>query len=150
MPSTYIAVQTDDFDVGAEINALGRDPSVGAITTFTGLVRDLTNNPLKAMTLEHYPGMTERSLEKIAEQAHQRWQLQHIRIIHRVGRLLPCDQIVLVVVSGGHRAESFAACEFIMDYLKKDAPFWKKEQTAQADYWVEQKSSDLAAADRWK
>lgn len=149
MSSTYIAIQAEDFVVGAEIEALGQDPAVGAITTFTGLVRDLTGNPLKEMFLEHYPGMTERSLEKIADRARERWDLQGIRIIHRIGALKPCDQIVLVVVSGGHRAESFAACEFIMDYLKKDAPFWKKERTSSADYWVEQKNSDLDAAKRW-
>ncbi len=147
---TYISVQIEDFDVGAEIKALGTSVDVGAITTFTGLVRDLPGNPLNQMHLEHYPGMTEKCLEGIADQARDRWNLNGIRIIHRVGRLTPCDQIVLVVVSGGHRADSFAACEFIMDYLKKDAPFWKKELTEKDDYWVEQKTSDLEAADRWK
>lgn len=150
MSLTYISVQIDDFDVGAEISAMGRSDEVGAITTFTGLVRDLSNSPLNQMTLEHYPGMTEKSLEKIADQARDRWPLKHIRIIHRVGSLKPCDQIVLVVTSAGHRADSFAACEFIMDYLKKDAPFWKKEQTTDNEYWVEQKDSDLDAAKRWK
>ena len=150
MASTYIQVQTEDFDIAHE-TAVMRDPegNVGAIATFTGLVRDLQDDSLKEMFLEHYPGMTEKSLERIADQARERWELMDIRIIHRVGALHPCDQIVFVAVSSAHRVDSFAACQFIMDYLKKDAPFWKKETTTDKDHWVEQKESDLQAADGW-
>ncbi len=150
MTATYIRVQTEDFDCGRETAEMrNADGSVGAIATFTGLVRDLEGDPLKEMFLEHYPGMTEKSLAKIVDQARGRWQLMDVRIIHRVGVLRPCDQIVFVAVSSAHRVDSFAACQFIMDYLKKDAPFWKKETTAASDQWVEQKESDLKAADSW-
>ena len=155
MASTYIQVQTDDFDIGHE-TALMRDDlgRVGAIATFTGLVRDLHDDTaagdgLQEMFLEHYPGMTEKSLQRIVELARERWELIDVRVIHRVGSLRPCDQIVFVATSSAHRVDSFAACQFIMDYLKKDAPFWKKEKTAKQDHWVEQKGTDLEAADKW-
>lgn len=151
MSQTYIQVQTDDFDIGTETRLMrNAQGEVGALVTFTGLVRDLAQDPLQTMFLEHYPGMTEKCLDNIAAQARQRWSLLDIRIIHRVGRLQKNDQIVFVAVSSAHRVEAFAACEFIMDYLKKDAPFWKKEQCASGEHWVEQKDSDLASADRWQ
>ncbi len=149
--STYIQIQTEDFDISAE-SAKMRDAEgkVGAIATFTGLVRDLEGDALQEMFLEHYPGMTEKSLAAIVDQARERWQLLDVRIIHRVGSLRPRDQIVFVATSSAHRGDSFAACQFIMDYLKKDAPFWKKEKTQQHDHWVEQKDSDLESAERWQ
>lgn len=149
-PRTYIQVQQNSFDVGTEFDRLhDGSGSVGAVVFFTGLVRDLVDDPLKEMVLEHYPGMTEHCLADIAEQARQRWPLNHISIIHRIGSLKPCDLIVYVGVSSAHRTDAFAACEFIMDYLKKDAPFWKKERSQTQDRWVEQKESDLEAAERW-
>ncbi len=148
--STYIQVQQHSFDVGVEFNRLhDQTGEIGAVVFFTGLVRDLAEDPLQEMVLEHYPGMTEHCLADIAEQARQRWPLNHISIIHRVGALKPCDLIVYVGVSSAHRTDAFAACEFIMDYLKKDAPFWKKERSETRDRWVEQKESDLDAAKRW-
>ncbi|MEH6626187.1 MAG: molybdenum cofactor biosynthesis protein MoaE [Motiliproteus sp.] len=151
MASTYIKIQTEDFDISAE-SAEMRDAEgkVGAIATFTGLVRDLEEDSLQEMFLEHYPGMTEKSLAVIVDQARVRWQLLDVRIIHRVGRLRPRDQIVFVATSSAHRGDSFAACQFIMDYLKKDAPFWKKEKTQKHNQWVEQKESDLESAERWQ
>jgi molybdopterin synthase catalytic subunit len=148
-----ISVQEADFDVGAEIDALGagRD-DVGAIASFVGLVRadkSSTADHVQAMTLEHYPGMTEKALEEIVVQARTRWELLGVRVIHRVGRLLPGERIVLVLVSSAHRGESFAACEFIMDFLKTRAPFWKKEDTAQGGRWVDAREADDAAAARW-
>ena len=129
MTNIAIFVQSQDFNLDQVYNQLrSHKPSPGAIVTFTGLVRDFDNNQeVTALELEHYPGMTEKALQKIAEQAAERWALQAITIIHRVGRLYGSDQIVLVAVASGHRKESFLACEFIMDYLKNDAPFWKKE-----------------------
>ena len=138
-----ISVQRDDFDAGTEIRKLAGDGSVGAIASFVGLVRDV------AMTLEHYAGMTEREITKIAHEAATRWNVIDVTVIHRFGELQPADQIVLVVVAAGHRGEAFAACEFIMDYLKTRAPFWKKEHRAGAAEWVEAKASDDAAAERW-
>ncbi|MEH6650640.1 MAG: molybdopterin synthase catalytic subunit MoaE [Motiliproteus sp.] len=149
-PRTHIQVQQHSFNVGAEFDRLNDGSgSVGAVVFFTGLVRDLVDDPLKEMVLEHYPGMTERCLADIVDQARQRWPLNHVSIIHRVGSLKPCDLIVYVGVSSAHRTDAFAACEFIMDYLKKDAPFWKKERSQTQDHWVEQKESDLDAAERW-
>ena len=150
LSATRIAVQIEDFDISLEYQRL-RDAQAacGAIVTFTGLVRDLVDDPLQQMVLEHYPGMTERSLADIVEQARQRWPLYAVTLIHRVGTLRPGDQIVYVGVSSAHRRDAFAASEFIMDYLKKDAPFWKKEQTRSQERWVEQKCSDLDAAKRW-
>lgn len=139
-----ISVQVDDFDVGFEIKNISKNNSIGAVASFIGLVRDV------AMTLEHYPGMTERAIEKIVEQAKTRWQVMDCTVIHRYGALKPNDQIVLVAVASGHRGDAFAACVFIMDYLKTRAPFWKNEQTAQGTRWVEAKTSDDKAADRWE
>ena len=135
-----IAVQAQDFDAGAEMRALSRDPKVGAVASFVGVVREV------GMTLEHYPGMTEKALRKIAEEAKSRWQVLDCTVIHRVGPLEPTDQIVLVAVSSAHRGDAFSACEFIMDYLKTQAPFWKKEATG----WVEARASDDKAAERWR
>lgn len=146
-----VRVQAADFDVGRELEALtaGRK-DVGAVASFVGLVRDANDgNAIRGMTLEHYPGMTEKSLEDICAQAHARWKLISTLVIHRVGPLQPGDRIVLVGVAGAHRGEAFAACEFIMDYLKTRAPFWKKEDTPQGGKWVDARESDDAAADRW-
>ena len=146
-----VRVQTEDFDVGAEIAAMRRDdPTIGAIASFVGLVRDVNDGDrVSEMTLEHYPGMTERALEQIVAQAKQRWNVHQALVVHRVGRLRPLDQIVLVVVAGAHRGEAFAACEFIMDYLKTQAPFWKKERTPDGARWVDARSSDDQAVERW-
>ena len=129
-----VRVQREDFDIGAEIAAFRRaDPGIGAIASFIGLVRDVNDGEAVAgMTLEHYPGMTEKALAGIVAEAKDRWDIIDALVIHRVGELKPLDQIVLVVVTGAHRGEAFAACEFIMDYLKTQAPFWKKEQTRRA------------------
>ena len=139
-----ISVQKEDFDLRTEVKAISANPKIGAVATFTGLVRDV------AMTLEHYPGMTERAIEKIVEEAKGRWQVMDCTVIHRYGALQPNDQIVMVAVASGHRGDAFAACEFIMDYLKTRAPFWKKEQTAEGARWVEAKAVDDKAAERWK
>jgi molybdopterin synthase catalytic subunit len=146
-----VRIQTEDFDAGAEIAALRRgNPAIGAIASFIGLVRDANEGErVSQMTLEHYPGMTEKALEKIVDDAKSRWDIIDVLVIHRVGTLQPCDQIVLVIVSGAHRGEAFAACEFVMDYLKTQAPFWKKEQTPAGSRWVDARSSDDAAAERW-
>jgi len=143
-------VQEEDFDI-TEVNrelCAGRS-DVGAVASFIGLVRDMPQNRLQKMTLEHYPGMTEKSLGKIAETAQQRWKILDVAIIHRVGELKPADQIVLVSVVSAHRKAAFAACEFIMDYLKTDAPFWKKETNEQGENWVEAKASDNEARGKW-
>jgi molybdopterin synthase catalytic subunit len=145
-----IQVQEEDFDI-TEVNrelCAGRS-DVGAVASFIGLVRDMPQNRLQKMTLEHYPGMTEKSLGKIAETAQQRWKILDVAIIHRVGELKPADQIVLVSVISAHRKAAFAACEFIMDYLKTDAPFWKKETNEQGENWVEAKASDNEAREKW-
>ncbi len=146
-----VRVQQADFDIGAEIAALrGADAGIGAIASFIGLVRDVNNGDAVAgMTLEHYPGMTEKALAGIVAEAKKRWDIADALVIHRVGELKPLDQIVLVAVTGAHRGAAFAACEFIMDYLKTRAPFWKKEQTAQGARWVEARASDDQAAERW-
>ena len=146
-----VRVQTEDFDVGAEIRGLRQDqPGVGAVAAFVGVVRDLNEGEgVASMTLEHYPGMTERALEQIEQRARSRWNLAEILVIHRVGELLPTDQIVLVVVTSRHRGEAFAACEFVMDYLKTEAPFWKKELTPEGSRWVDARESDDAARSRW-
>jgi molybdopterin synthase catalytic subunit len=145
-----IQVQQEDFDV-SDINRqlLGDRTDIGAITSFIGLVRDLPNSRLQQMTLEHYPGMTEKSLEAIVEQASQRWEVQNCAVIHRVGSLKPADQIVLVSILSAHRKDAFLACEFIMDYLKTDAPFWKKEVDEYGGKWVEAKTSDADAKGQW-
>jgi len=146
-----VRVQVEDFDAGAEIAALRRaDPKVGAVAAFVGVVRDLNEGDRVArMTLEHYPGMTEKAIEAIVAEARSRWNLIDATVIHRVGELAPADQIVLVAVASSHRGDAFAACEFVMDYLKTRAPFWKKEETPGGARWVEARSADDAAADRW-
>ena len=146
-----VRIQEPDFDVSAEIAALRKgDSQVGAVVTFLGTVRDMNEGgAVKEMALEHYPGMTEKSLEEIASQAKERWNIRDSLIIHRVGSLLPEDQIVLVAVTSAHRGEAFAACEFIMDYLKIAAPFWKKEETSEGGRWVDARVTDDAAMARW-
>lgn len=144
-----VRVQHEDFDPGAELDALGAEggaDQVGALASFVGLVR---GGGIRAMSLEHYPGMTERALQTIETEACQRWHLHAVRVIHRVGRLLPGERIVFVGVAGAHRGEAFAACEFIMDYLKTRAPFWKKEETDTGARWVDARESDDTAAARW-
>lgn len=147
-----IKVQEADFDHGAEVAALrAGDARVGAVVSFLGLVRDMNDGASVAeMTLEHYPGMTEKALAAIVADAQSRWELYDTLVIHRVGPLKPCDQIVLVAVSSAHRGEAFAACEFIMDYLKTRAPFWKKEATPDGGRWVDARESDDGAAARWQ
>jgi molybdopterin synthase catalytic subunit len=153
-PRVAVAVQEADFDVGTEMAALGggRD-DIGAIASFVGLVRadkSVSDGHVQAMTLEHYPGMTEKALLEIVATANSRWDLLGVRVIHRVGRLLPGDRIVLVLVASAHRGDAFAACEFIMDYLKTKAPFWKKEESAQGGHWVDARETDDQAAARWE
>jgi molybdopterin synthase catalytic subunit len=149
--SKSIRIQEKDFDISAEIAALRKgDPRVGAVVTFLGTVRDMNDgSQVKGMTLEHYPGMTEKALQEILDQAKTRWDIYQTLVIHRVGPLLPEDQIVLVVVTSAHRGEAFAACEFIMDYLKTAAPFWKKEDTSEGARWVDARVTDDAAMARW-
>jgi len=147
-----VRIQTADFDASAEIAALRRgNPKVGAVASFIGVCRDTNDGTgVSRMTLEHYPGMTEKAIEKIVIEAKARWKVMDVLVVHRVGELKPADQIVLVVVTGAHRGEAFAACEFVMDYLKTRAPFWKKEQTPQGSRWVEARVSDDEAARRWE
>lgn len=146
-----ISVQTEDFDAGAELAQMRlAHPEAGALVSFVGQVRDLNDGAMvSGMHLEHYPGMTEKALSGIAEQAMQRWELAEALVIHRHGDLKPLDQIVLVVVASAHRQAAFAACEFIMDYLKTEAPFWKKESTPEGERWVDAKEVDEAAKSRW-
>ena len=150
-----ISVQEADFDVGAEIEALSAGRAdVGAVASFVGLVRADTlageGDDVSAMTLEHYPGMTEKSLEAIVAEADGRWRLLGTRVIHRFGRLVPGERIVFVGVASSHRGDAFAACEFIMDYLKTRAPFWKKEDTPAGGRWVDAREADDSAAARWE
>lgn len=147
-----VRVQTEDFDVGAELAQLrAGNPKIGAIASFIGLVRDLNENAeISEMILEHYPAMTQKSLEGIVADAKKRWNIYDALVIHRVGKLVPADQIVMVAVTSSHRGEAFAACEFIMDYLKTQAPFWKKEQTTSGSRWVDSRESDDKAAQRWE
>lgn len=146
-----VRIQEQDFDLTSEIALLRRgDGGVGAVVIFIGTVRDLNDgSKVEQMTLEHYPGMTEASLEAIIDEAKGRWNLNQALIIHRVGPLLPQDQIVLVAVTSAHRGEAFAACEFMMDYLKTQAPFWKKEDTPNGARWVDARVSDDEALSRW-
>ena len=146
-----VRIQTEDFDAGAEIAALrAGNPAVGAVASFVGVVRDRNDGDAVAtLTLEHYPGMTEKAIEAIVGEARSRWAIIDVTVVHRVGELKPLDQIVLVVVAGAHRGDAFAACEFIMDYLKTRAPFWKKEQTPEGHRWVDARASDDDAAERW-
>ncbi len=150
-----VSVQEADFDVGAETQALSAGRlDVGAVATFVGLVRadklSGEGSEVSAMTLEHYPGMTEKSLEAIVTEAQARWRLQGVRVIHRFGRLVPGDRIVFVGVASAHRGDAFAACEFVMDYLKTRAPFWKKEDTPEGGRWVDARDADDSAAARWE
>ena len=146
-----IRVQTEAFDLGTEVDAMRQGRTdIGAIASFVGLARDMNEGSgVSAMTLEHYPGMTEKALAALVDEACTRWTLRDVTVIHRVGRLLPGDPIVLAAVASSHRGEAFAACEFIMDYLKTQAPFWKKEETPEGERWVDARASDDAAAARW-
>jgi len=139
-----VSIQQQDFDLGAETRAISRNPKIGAVASFVGLVRDVR------MSLEHYPGMTESAIRKIVDEAASRWQVMDCTVIHRYGDLEPNDQIVMVAVASAHRGDAFAACEFIMDYLKTQAPFWKKEHHAAGASWVEARSSDDDALKKWK
>ncbi len=147
-----VRVQAADFDVAAEIAALrAGDARVGAVATFVGTVRDVSEGTgVATLTLEHYPGMTEKSLQAIVDEAKRRFDVYGVRVVHRVGELVPADQIVLVAVTSAHRGEAFDACRFVMDYLKTQAPFWKKEATPQGARWVEARASDDDAAQRWR
>ena len=156
-PTPRVRIQTQDFDLSAEVAALrAGDGGVGAVTSFIGTVRDRMNvaqhgepGAISAMELEHYPGMTERAIEAMIDAAMQRFDLRGARVVHRVGLLQPLDQIVLVVVSSAHRGQSFQGCEFLMDYLKTQAPFWKKETTPAGAHWVDARVADDAALARW-
>jgi molybdopterin synthase catalytic subunit len=147
-----VRVQTEDFDAGAEMAAMRKgNPAIGAIASFVGVVRDVNEgDPVSDMTLEHYPGMTEKSIEEIVGHARDRWSVIDALVVHRVGLLRPTDQIVLVIVASAHRGDAFAACEFIMDYLKTRAPFWKKENTSEGARWVDARATDDIAAERWQ
>ena len=147
-----IRVQTEDFDLSTEIAAIRKgNAKIGAIASFIGLVRDVNDGQgVSTLCLEHYPGMTEKALTKIVDNAQARWDVIDCTVIHRVGELKPTDQIVLVIVASGHRGDAFDACEFIMDYLKTEAPFWKKERTPEGTRWVDTRESDSTAALRWQ
>jgi molybdopterin synthase catalytic subunit len=151
MSDMPIRIQTQDFDLSAEVAQLrANDARVGAVVTFIGTVRDMNDGAgVAEMELEHYPGMTEKALDGIVAQARTRWNIYDALVIHRVGPLKPLEQIVLVAVTSTHRGEAFAACEFIMDYLKTQAPFWKKEQTPQGARWVDARSTDDKALEKW-
>jgi molybdopterin synthase catalytic subunit len=139
-----VSVQKEDFDLSLEVKKISGDPRVGAVASFVGVVREVP------MTLEHYAGMTEREIARIVEEARTRWNVMDATVIHRYGELAPTDQIVLVAVASAHRGDAFAACEFIMDYLKTRAPFWKKEHRPEGERWVEARTSDDQAAERWQ
>jgi molybdopterin synthase catalytic subunit len=147
-----VRIQTEDFDAGRELAALrGGDRAVGAVAAFIGTVRDVNADAsVASMTLEHYPGMTEKALAAIIDDAKSRWEIADALVVHRVGALKPADQIVLVGVTSAHRGDAFAACEFIIDYLKTRAPFWKKEDTPDGARWVEARATDDDAAARWR
>ena len=151
MSGARVTVQTDDFDLSEEVAALrAGDASVGAVAAFIGTVRDRNDGQgVSSMELEHYPGMTERAIEAMIDQAQRRFQIGAARVIHRVGLLQPQDQIMMVAVTSAHRGEAFQACEFLMDYLKTQAPFWKKEHTPDGAHWVDARVSDDAALTRW-
>lgn len=151
-----VRIQTEDFNVGQELEHLRRDASgawdtrVGAVASFIGTVRDMNEgSSVSGLTLEHYPGMTESSIEAIIDQAESRWPLYSVRVLHRVGPMLPADQIVFVGVSSAHREAALEACAFIMDYLKTQAPFWKKESTPEGHRWVDARASDEQALQKW-
>lgn len=144
-----VVVQEAEFDPGAELNAFGRgDTDIGAVVSFTGVTRDVSDG-LSEMQIEHYPGMTERAITKICDEARSRWSLADVLVIHRFGRMKPGDNIMMVATASRHRADAFAAADFLMDYLKSRAPFWKKEVTADGAEWVESKQDDEDALDRW-
>ena len=147
-----VRIQHEDFDAGAEIARMrAGDPRIGAVASFVGVARDRNDGAaVSTLALEHYPGMTERAIEAIVGQARSRWDVADILVIHRVGTLRPLDQIVLVVATSSHRGDAFAACEFVMDYLKTEAPFWKKESTPAGERWVDARESDEAARRRWE
>jgi molybdopterin synthase catalytic subunit len=149
--SARVSIQAEDFDLSQEVAALRRDdPGVGAVCSFIGTVRDRSEGAqVNAMELEHYPGMTEKAIEQMIEEAFRRFDIRAVRVIHRVGPLRLQDQIVLVVVTSAHRGQSFQACEFLMDYLKTQAPFWKKESTAEGERWVDARVADDVALQRW-
>ena len=151
MRHSHISVQADDFDLSAEVAALrAGNPAVGAVCSFVGTVRDRNDGSAVAgMELEHYPGMTEKAIEAMVDEAHQRFDILGARVVHRVGLLAPQDQIMMVAVVSAHRGQSFQACEFLMDYLKTQAPFWKKEQTPDGARWVDARVDDDAALQRW-
>ena len=146
-----IRVQTEDFDIGAEISRMtDGNTEIGGLASFVGLVRDYAGDEkISSMTLEHYPGMTEKQLERLEADARERWQLQDVLIIHRYGELMPGDRIVLVVTASGHREASLESCQFLIDWLKTKAPFWKLEDRASGAAWVESREEDTVAADRW-
>jgi molybdopterin synthase catalytic subunit len=147
-----VRVQTEDFDVGVEIAAMRKgNPAIGGIASFVGVVRDVNEGAtVSEMRLEHYPGMTEKSIDEIVSQARGRWNVIDALVVHRVGVLRPTDQIVLVIVASAHRGDAFNACEFIMDYLKTRAPFWKNEQTREGARWVDARAADDVSAERWR
>jgi molybdopterin synthase catalytic subunit len=151
MARDTVTIQQADFDLSAEVAALrDADPQVGAVATFIGTVRDRNDGAsVSAMELEHYPGMTERAIEKMVGEARRRFDIHGVRVIHRIGALVPRDQIVLVAVASAHRHDAFQACEFLMDYLKTQAPFWKKETTPDGARWVDARQADDAALARW-
>lgn len=151
MSAPRVVVQTADFDLGAEIAALrANDAGIGAVASFIGTVRDRNDGlGVSSMELEHYPGMTERAIESMIDEAMRRFDIRGAHVIHRVGLLQPPDQIMMVAVTSAHRGQAFQACEFLMDYLKTQAPFWKKEQTPEGSRWVDARSSDDAAIARW-
>jgi len=145
-----IIIQQQDFDLTNEIGlAKGDNSNIGAVVSFVGMVRDLDNESITKMTLEHYPQMTEKALSSIANQAHERWKIGNITIIHRIGDLMVNDQIVLVITTSKHRKSAFESCEFIMDYLKTQAPFWKKEHTQDSSKWIESRAADEEQSDSW-
>ena len=152
-PTPRVSIQLQDFDLSAEVAALrAGDSAVGAVAAFVGTVRDRNEGAageVSAMALEHYPGMTEKAIEAMIDEAHARFDIRAARVVHRVGELQPADQIVLVAVSSAHRGQAFQACEFLMDYLKTQAPFWKKETTPEGAQWVDARASDDAALARW-
>ena len=149
--SEQVRVQESDFDIGAEIATFKNDRTdIGAICTFTGLVRDLNlDDHVTTLTLEHYPGMTEKTLKEIIDQAIERWNLIDAMVIHRIGTLKPADQVVFVATASAHRGDAFLACEFIMDFLKTRAPFWKREETPDGSRWIEARGADSESAERW-
>ncbi|PPE68943.1 molybdopterin synthase catalytic subunit MoaE [Caldimonas thermodepolymerans] len=151
MGTPRVSIQAEDFDLSTEVARLRQgDAGVGAVATFVGTVRDVSDGQgVQRMELEHYPGMTEKSIEAMIDEAQRRFRIRGVRVIHRVGPLLPGDQIVLVAVTSAHRGDAFQACEFLMDYLKTQAPFWKKEHTPDGARWVDARSSDDAALARW-